>query len=188
MTYFKSSLRFRFIGIKVKSIWSMQNAMFCYRLWQSIYMRRVNVMATWEQERDMIQELYMASKGMASKYTSHRPKRMNESLAYELWIRCNDHGKFECFNSFLQFTPWCTFPTDIATCRWILSWMQMPPSCRAQSVDHFSYRDHFNRMHTCNDMAITKCNYGVLHTAKRTYWKSRPWAKMDGAVQQDGEI
>ena len=40
---------------------------------------------------------YMATKGMASKYTLHRPNHKKESYAYEQWISGKHHAKLTSF-------------------------------------------------------------------------------------------
>ena len=45
----------------------------------------------------MLQQLYMATKGMASKYTLHRPNHKKESYAYEQWISGKHHAKLTSF-------------------------------------------------------------------------------------------
>ena len=50
------SLTFRFIGINIKPIRSMQNATLLHRC---IYMRRINMMACCRNETEMLNKLYM---------------------------------------------------------------------------------------------------------------------------------
>ena len=45
----------------------------------------------------MLQQLYMATKGMASKYTLHRSNHKKESYAYEQWISGKHHAKLTSF-------------------------------------------------------------------------------------------
>ena len=58
-------------------------------------MSRVNMMATWEQERDKLQQVNIATKEIASNYTQQREHNIMSSYTYGPWINRNQHDKIE---------------------------------------------------------------------------------------------